>query len=262
MLFLLAGALLFVLDPGRRGGEDRYRIDVGESEVARLGALWQTQTGAEATDAELRNLIESWLREEIYYREAVRLSLDRDDTIVRRRLVQKLRFLTEAETTADPTEAGLRAWFEAHRADYRFPDRYSFDHVYVSPARHDDAAGEAARVLRQLEAGVNWRSLGDPFMLNSSYAERSRPEIRALFGGGFADALPTRVAGEWTGPIESAYGVHLVRLLALERSHPPPFEAVRERVREDYLEAHADDADEAYYQALRERYDVRWPGPS
>ena len=259
--FLVAGAVLFVLEGWRSGGEELSRIDVGEAEVERLRALWETQNGTLPSDAELRNLVDSWLREEIYYREAVRLGLDRDDTIVRRRLVQKLGFLKEAEDAVDPTDADLRSWFEKNREAYRFPDRYSFEHIYLSPERYDDVAREAARVLEQLGAGVSWRALGDPFMLNASYAERTQPEVRALFGGSFAASLPGLTEGDWTGPVESAYGAHVVRLVDRAQSHAPFFEGVQERVRQDYLDDHSRQAAEAYYQDLRGRYDVRLGEP-
>ena len=219
--------------------------------------MWETQTGSLPSDVELNNLVEAWIREEIYYREAVRLGLDRDDTIVRRRLVQKLGFLNEAESAVEPAEGELRAFFEQEREAYLFPDRYSFEQVYLDPERHDDTDAAAGELLERLEAGVAWRSLGDPFMLNSSYAERSLPEVRALLGGSFASALPGRPVGEWSGPVASAYGVHLVRVLGMQSAGTPSFEQVRDRVAVDYLEAHTSEEAEAYYRTLRDQYEVR-----
>jgi hypothetical protein len=259
VVFLLAGAALFLFEAWRGAPDEGYRIDVGAAETARLVALWETQTGALPTDEELSNLTEAWIREEIYYREAVRLGLDRDDTIVRRRLIQKLGFLNEAESAVEPAEGELRAFFEREREAYRFPDRYSFEHVYLDPERHEDPDAVAGDLLEQLEAGAAWRSLGDPFMLNSSYAERSLPEVRALLGGSFASALPDRLVGEWSGPVPSAYGVHLVRVLGIESAGTPSFEQVHDRVEVDYLETHTGDEAEAYYRTLRDKYEVRFP---
>ena len=262
VIFLLAGGALFLFEAWRGAPDRSYRIDVGAAEMARLQTLWETQTGSQPSDEELRNLIEAWVREEIYFREAVRLGLDRDDTIVRRRLVQKLGFLNEAEADIQPAEGELRAFFEDNRQAYRFPDRYSFEHVYLDPERHEDPEAAVVDVLEQLEAGAGWRSLGDPFMLNASYAERSLPEVRALLGGSFASALPDRPRGEWSGPVGSAYGVHLVRVLKIQRADTPSFEDVSDRVEVDYLEAFTSQAAEAYYRTLRQRYDVRFPVPA
>lgn len=259
-LFLLFGLLIFAAREWLAADDGDYRIDVTAGQQNRIFDQWQAQMGRPPTPEEAEGLLDQWLREEIFYREAVKLGLDQDDTIIRRRLAQKLTFLNEDLANArEPAEAELATYFEAHAADYRIPERFSFEHRYFSSDRRADAQADARAALEDPDIG------GDPFILQRSYAERSAREIGDLFGTAFAEALTALDADRpaaWQGPVPSAYGWHLVRLTARTPARDPLMAEVRDAVRRDYLQARRRDANEDFYRSLHARYEVRIERPA
>ncbi|MEZ5559099.1 MAG: peptidylprolyl isomerase [Pseudomonadales bacterium] len=258
--FLLAGgALFFVADLLRGDGTDRT-IVIDSLERQRLIDQWQSQMGRPPSERELAGLIEQWIREEIYYREALALNLDRDDIIIRRRLAQKLAFLTEDLATASPAEdADLEAYYRANIDRYTEPERFTFSHRYFSSQRHADAQA-AARAALEIARGrpADAADLpGDPFMLQRAYAARSEREIAELFGRDFAASLASLETGAWNGPVQSAYGWHIVYVDARLPAEQLPFQTVRERVGNDLQQRRRSEANEAFYQSLRARYEIR-----
>lgn len=268
-LFLLIGLCVFALErwgPVRRGAPEN-RIEIGSSEIARLEELWRAQAGREPTHAELAALIEDQVREEILYREAKRLGLDHDDTIVRRRLAQKMEFLMQ-DTAAIPeaSEDELRRFYEEHRERYAEPERFSFSHVFFSSERRGaDAESDARALLGELDRedgeGAAWREAGDPFMLRREYGARSADEIAELLGGSFAEALNGLETGSWQGPVPSAYGQHLVRISSRVPARQPPLEEVRDRVLEDLYFSRRSEANAKAFTELRDRYEIHVATP-
>ena len=257
LLFILAGALIFLLYLTiEKEDVQGFRIDVTKAKVQRLTELWRVQMGSPPTPEQLDGLIEDWIKKEIYYREALRLRLDESDTIIRRRLAQKLEFLTEDATdNGDPDDVVLEAFFKEHRDTYRIPPLFTFSHIYFGN-RKPNTSDRASGALASLSRGANWRELGDAFMLNPSYAERTGKEIGSLFGAEFAEAIPSLPLGTWFGPVSSTYGIHLVRLEAQKVAVLPGYDAVRDQVRNDFLERRRLMANKAYYEKLRKRYEV------
>lgn len=252
--FLLAGVALFVLT-GALSGDDARHIVVSDAERARLSAQWQAQMGRAPTDNELSALVEQWIREEIYYREAIAMGLDQDDVIIRRRLAQKLTFLTEDLATAEaPSRDMLRAFYEAHLDRYQEPARWTFSHRYFSGERREQPQAEARAALEVLAEGA--APTGDAFMLQQDYVGRSQREIAELFGREFAAALAELPTGSWQGPVRSAYGWHLVRMDDRQPPRQLPFPEVVDRVAADYRQEARQEANEAYYQSLRARYEI------
>ncbi|HEY5645180.1 MAG TPA: peptidylprolyl isomerase [Pseudomonadales bacterium] len=259
VIFLVFGLLIFAGERWLSGGEGDYRIDVTVGQQNRMFDQWQAQMGRPPTAEEATGLLDQWLREEIFYREAKKLGLDQDDTIIRRRLAQKLTFLNEDLANAeDPTEAELAAYFQANAVDYRIAERFSFEHRYFSSDRRRDAQADARSALA--DPAVT----GDPFILQRGYADRSAREIADLFGTDFAEGLAALDAdrpSEWQGPVPSAYGWHLVRISARTPEREPVMAEVLQAVRRDFLQARRRDANEAFYQALRDRYEVHVEAP-
>ena len=251
-LFLLAGGAMFLLAETFAEDEIPYTINVTAADVSRLSDQWAMQMRRPPTQVELEGLIEQHIKEEIYYREAQRLQLDKNDTIVRRRLVQKLTFLTEDIALAEPLDdEGLRKFFAEHQTDYQVPTRYSFSHRYFSTDRRENAAADAKAAL------TDQNLTDDAFMLRKSYALRSHRDIADLFGTQFATQLKALTPSEaWQGPIQSAYGWHPVRLLAVEDAYIPDFESVRDRVEIDAQQAARRAADDAHFQKLKEKYEI------
>ena len=253
---------MFALDHWVGSGEERLVIEVTRDQVEQLGARWTAQWGRPPTRPELEGLVEEAVDEEILYREAQRLGLDREDAIVRRRLAQKLTFVLEdADARAAPAADEVEEYYARHGERYRRPRRTTFDHVFLSADRRADPAGDAAALLRGTWAddGGGWKQLGDPFMLSRTYAGRTDAEIAERFGTGFADAVSALPTGDWTGPVESTYGVHLVRVRERTASRAPRLDEVRDRVVADLREERRREQGRAAYRALRDGYEVRRP---
>lgn len=252
--FLAVGAALFALTRWF-GGDGDQRILVSEAERQRLAAQWQAQMGRPATDTELAALVEQWIREEVYYREAMAMGLDEDDVIIRRRLAQKLTFLTEDLATGNPPdEAELRTYYRDHQDQYTEPERWTFSHRYYSGERREQAEADAVAALVALDESA--APTGDPFMLQQDFVGRSEREIGELFGREFAAALADLPVGDWQGPVRSAYGWHLVKMEQRLAPRQLAFEEVADQVAADYRQQQRRDANEAYYQSLLSRYRI------
>lgn len=250
--FLVAGAGIFILTDWLGEDDIPYRVEVLPQDIQRLSDQWSMQMRRPPTNQELDGLIAQFIKEEIYYREAQRLGLDRNDTIVRRRMVQKLTFLTEDIATATPLdEAQLEEYYNTHLDDYRLPERVSFRHRYFSSDRRANAQQDAKAALDRDD------SAGDPFMLQREYALRSEREVRDLFGSNFASKIIALKSSEdWQGPIQSAYGWHIVRITDRAPASVEPFERVRSMVLSDAQQAQRNAANEAYFEDLKARYEV------
>ena len=252
--FVIAGILIFGLSEIFSSSEISNVIEIQNSDVQRLSGNWRMQRSSEPSQEEVTELVEQYVKDEIYFRESQRLGLHINDSIVRRRLVQKLTFLTQDIATIQPlSEAELREYFEANVENYRIPRRLSFSHRFFSTESRSDAEADARLAL-------NSGTKGDPFMLQSNYSGRSPNQIRGFLGNEFTDALimlePSTTS---QGPIKSAYGWHTVKLSKVEDSYLPDFEAIRKRVASDAALAVRSNANEMYYGELKDRYQVIYP---
>ncbi len=258
--FLLMGAVLFGLYArfGREDESERKQIVVAAEQVELLASLWEKQWQRPPTPRELDGLVQSYIREEVLYREALALGLDRDDMVVRRRLAQKIEFLAQdLATQAEPSDRELTTFYEEHPEIFEEPARVTFHHVYVNVDKHGPRAREVAEgVLAELRAGGDPDGLGDRFMLQRDYLRKSPSEVARHFGGGFAEAVFELAPGEWQGPIESGYGLHLVEVESFEESYLPPLDDIRKTVRDEYLSYRRREVDELFYNKLREGYEI------
>lgn len=259
--FMLLGAGLFVLfrlvAGGDAGAERRVVVDEGTVEhlVETFELTWQRPP----TPDELTALVDERVREEILAREAMALGLADDDTVVRRRLRQKMELLAESASRVEPAPGELEAWFAEHVEDYRIPARLSLRQVFVSVERREaDAADDARRLLAELRDGrvADPVAAGDSVML--PYALRDEPltEVERVFGRDFAAAVASVPAGAWTGPVGSGYGLHVVFVDERIDSRLPALEEVRDAALRDWQAGQVRAAREAFYQAVRAGYDV------
>ncbi len=248
--FVLIGIGIFVADALR---EPVDTIIVDEGVAQRVASLWESQMQRPPTQDELANLLESWIEEEILYREAMRLELDADDVIIRRRLVQKISFIAEESSLEEPTDEVLLDYLQTNAARYQLPARFTFSQLLFTSA---SAATEALATVSALD---NWRTLGEPTLLNPSYADRNKREVISAFGNEFADALATLTPnGTWQGPIQSDFGYHLVRLDQVREPASPGFETVRNLVLSDYLFDMRQNARANYLNSIKSGYRVEW----
>ena len=262
--FLVIGAVLFGLHTlfRRSTPDDGDRVEVSAADIDRMRLLWERQWRRPPTEREIEGLINQFIREEILYREAIAIGLDQNDTVIRRRLAQRMELLSnDLAALAEPIEGEMQEYLDQNPERYGVPARISLSQVYLSRDRRGDAVEDDARqVLEKLRsksiASGEHRTFGDPFMLQSDYPSRSQQDLRELFGTAFAESVFELELGSWDGPVESSYGVHLV--LVRERTEPrmPGLSEVRNRVRADLLDQRRRAMNEAFYAALRERYEV------
>jgi len=261
--FLALGALMFLvygLVSDDRAGTATNRIEVDAGTIQRLGDSWAKQWQRQPTARELAGLIENHIREEVLYREAIAMGLDQDDTIIRRRLAQKMEFLSaDLAMQVEPTDAQVQAFLAENRERFLEPARISFRHVYFNPDKRGQSAKTDAETLRAaLEAAdVGYSAVyGDRFMLDSEYTLASEREVAGLFGQQFATDIFMLDAGVWTGPIESGFGLHLVNISERVGARLPEFKDIRDKVRNEYLANQRAEVDEAVYQSLKGRYEI------
>ena len=268
--FLLLGAAIFAaygLMPNRTGDKPD-RIVISQGQIAAMAVGFTRTWHRPPTAAEMEGLIGDRVREEVYYREALALRLDKDDTIVRRRLRQKLEFIADdVATQVQPTDAELTAYLKAHPDRFGVTRRWTFSHVYLNPAKHGEAtARDAARlldVLNRATGKADVSELGDPFLLDRTFDNLPTREVAKLFGEKFAEQLGSLELGRWQGPIESGYGVHLVFIGNRTEGTLPDLEEVRGAVSREWADTRRTEANEKFYQSLLERYAVivERPGP-
>jgi hypothetical protein len=266
--FLLIGAALLLLFEwiGADGGPGSSRITVTAGQVEQLVAGFTRTWQRPPDEAELKGLIDEYVREEIAYREAIGLGLDRDDTVIRRRLRQKVEFLAEDAASAEPpSDQELQAWFDRHAGQFRIEPRVSFRQVYLDPARSPDHEGRVADLLRRLgEAGpdADISGLGDALMLEPEYPLMPQEEVGRLMGPEFAARVIALEPGIWTGPVASGYGDHLVLVTERVAGQVPALEQVRPFVEREVLADRRKRELARVYEELLQRYSVTVEMPS
>jgi len=263
--FLILGSLLFVVytalnPPAETMAGNLIRVTQGD--IDRLRQIFEKQRQYPPTAEELQGLIQAHLKEEVLYREALAMGLDKDDAIVRRRMAQKLEFLiTDVTVPSEVDDAVLMEFYEKNAADYMRAARLSFRHIYFNPDRHGerllDEANVALQNLQTTGAGLQAPDdMGDRSMLETRFQQKSTLEISRVFGSEFSDSIATLTPGSWQGPIRSGYGLHLVFVNEREAGGRHAFAEVRERVKNDYLFELRQSRNEEVLDKLKSRYEI------
>jgi PPIC-type PPIASE domain len=263
--FLAIGASLFALSAwfGQSVTTGRERILIDAAQVAKIRDAAALVNGRAPTRAELADLVEPTIREEVLYREALALHLEANDDEVRRRLVDKMQYLTQDLADPEPaSEEQLRAFYNEHPERFTVPDLASFDQVFFDPKKHgDEIRADAAAAIEDLAAGKPLDRVGDRTPLRTSYEDARRDQIEVLFGKTLAAALQTMPLDTWQGPFKSDFGWHVVRVRNRESSRLPPYDEIRDRVLEEYGNEQRRVRNAAEYARIRSHYDVvvEWP---
>lgn len=264
--FLVIGVCLFAISAWR--GESirrgREQIVVTAEQVAAARAAATALQGREPTADEFAELIEPTVREQVMYREALALGLDENDDEVRRRLVEKMAYLTQDLADPEPSSPDeLRAFYVAQPQLFTIPTLVSFDQVFFSPSTRGAALdSDAAAGLAALRAGKAPVEVGDRTPLRESYDGAPREQVAVLFGDALADALLALSPGDWSGPYRSDFGLHDVRLRSRTEQRLPPYEEIAARVADEYAATRRREANEAAYGQMRARYDVVIEAPA
>lgn len=265
--FLTLGAILFGIGilRGEGAGPAANRIAITPGAIERLLAGFRLTWQRPPTQAEFSGLVEEYLKEEVLYREALEMGLDRDDQIIRRRMRQKLEFLTaDLVESFEPTEEELQAYLDANPGPYRQETTVTFLQAYIG--ERDGPEQDEARALALLEElrtnpNTDPEQMGDPFMHPGAFWEMAERDLSGVFGEEFAAQVLELPVGDWSGPVTSAFGLHVVRLDALEPGRPSELWEVRDAVHRDLLSDRTRETDERYFEALLARYTVtvEWP---
>jgi hypothetical protein len=253
--FILLAALIFIayaiVSPPNLPDKDQIVVTAQDAE--RLKAQYRSTWNRAPSEQEFRDLVDQFVRDEVYYREAKSYGLDLDDQVVRVRMRQKMEFLlADPAAVAAPTDADLRALFEATKQKYVTPESIGFRQIYLG----EPAADAAEAALGALSGGADPALLGVPSLLPGEMALSRPAAVDSTFGDGFFASLVTLPTGAWAGPVRSAYGQHLVMVTAVTASQAPAFEAVRASVEAEWRRNATRKVAEANYDALKARYKI------
>jgi hypothetical protein len=264
--FVLAGAALFGAYAWiNRAAENpnagkAQQIHIGAGDVQWMAENWTIQWRRAPTGEELRGLVSDYLNEQLLAREARAVGLEDNDVIVRRRLAQKLTFLIDDTLRrTEPSEAELQQFYQANAQRFRSDARISFAHIYFDPARRADAYSDATGALGALvkaDEGMPTDLPGDRLLIETEFHDATEHSISAAFGPAFARAVFSLETGAWSGPLESGYGLHLVRASTLREGQLPPLPDMRARVVEEWRREQERSAKERYLAELRKKYDI------
>lgn len=259
--FLGLGVLLFLLYGWARNGflDAPEEIVVSRGQLASLQVQFERAWQRSPTPEERQGLVDSWVREEVFYREGLAAGLERDDPIVRRRVGQKIEFMIDVAPHVTPTNAELQSWLDTHADRYTIESRYSLRQVYFDPSRRGKQLDEAvAGALRALEGGK--RVDGDSTLLPGNVENASASDIERQFGPEFLGSLEDLPVGGWQGPLTSAFGLHLVIVGKRDAARPATLAEARAAVERDLIGARRGEAKKTYYEKLRAKYTVRVEG--
>jgi len=257
--FLLIGAALFVFYEQTReqGSEAPNRILVNRGQVEQLAANFKRTWMRPATEAELTGLIENYVRDEVFYREALAMGLDQSDPVVRQRMRSKLEFILEDLSSTEVADEVLLAYLQEHPDKFRTQPQVSFQQVYLSADRRTDPVAEAETVLASLKGGAAPESLGDPTLVPYAFTLATQAEIERSLGESFGREVVELVpSDDWVGPVFSAYGGHLVRVSERVDGRLPDLPEIRELVEREYVVERRNEIKDLAYAKLREGYDV------
>ncbi len=263
--FLFLGGLIYLayalVTP--QSEEDNSRtILVSASRVQWMQDSWQKRWNRLPTKQELDGIIQQYIKETVLYNEAIKMGLDKDDGVIRRRLAQQVEFLAkDLVVYTPPAQADLEKYYKEHLDQYKPDVSYSFTQVYFDPDKRgestlDDANKVKEKLVAQASMLQNVEGLGDDYM-KANYFEANTPmEIRKNFGSGFAESLMELEAGKWHGPVLSGFGTHLVFVNEIVSPPVPPFDEIKARVLEDWIEQKRESLNEEFYEALEDYYTI------
>ena len=266
--FLVLAAALFVVYSlvSKRTNGEGGKIVITQGQLASMWESFTQTQQREPTAEEWKGLLRERVREEVYYREALALGMDKDDLIIRRRLRQKMEFVSDdVSPRAEPTDDELRAYLQAHPDKFRVQQRYTFRQVFLDPEKHGkNLTRDTAQLLAKLNqegSKADISTLGDSIMLDKQYGALSSGDVAKQFGEKFATALGGLPVGQWQGPVESAYGVHLVFVSDRLAGAVPEFADVRDAVRREWETAQRQEANDKFYRELLKHYTVTIENP-
>jgi hypothetical protein len=259
---LLLALILMVVWGTPQAGDATGRVTFTEVDLKQVHARHTRTWNRPPTAEELRKAMQQYVREEILYREALARNFDRNDPTVRLAMVRKVMMLGTARAEAmEPSDKELQAYFSLRQQQYRIPAVVDLLHVFVSTdKRGDKARGDAEQVLTELRKhdpnADELDAYGDSIMLAHINSDMSEHDLDRTFGNGFGAAVVALVPGQWAGPIESGYGLHLVKVLQREDAAIPDWTDVRHKLITDIQFEARKAAEDQLYAEIAPRYQI------
>ncbi|CTQ52527.1 peptidylprolyl isomerase [Roseibium album] len=258
--FLVLGGLIFALydlvtpEVAKVVGDPKTEIVVTQLQVERLTTEFQAIWQRPPTSEEQQKLIDNFIREEVLVREALRIGLDRDDTVLRRRLVQKMEYLAASAARArKPTDEELVSYYQNNQQNYLRPGRIAFEQIFLGEKIDETLVGE---IQAQLNDGVPAMELGKRTLLPSSLGISARAKVDGLFGDGLFERLMDLEGTDWQKPLKSGYGFHLIRITDKQKAEQLSFEEARKFVSEDWSLQKYTESKDRQHEALRGQYRI------
>ena len=263
--FLLIGGCIYVafaLFGTPEVDLEENRVHVDAARIEGMISQWESRWKRPPTRQEIEGLIGSYVKEEILYRQAVTMGLNEDDPITRRRMAQKLEFLTsDLAGAAQPAEGELEQYFVDNEATYQAPDQFTFSQVFFNrddrkDATIEDATAELEKLRVAGKPDPATLEAGDRSMVKSHFASADQTDIARQMGGGFAESVIKLEPGQWHGPMKSGYGVHLVYVFEVEKGAAPAFAAIRDKLMEDWSSEQRKQFDAKFLESLKSRFEI------
>ena len=252
-IFLVLGILILIADLTFNEESDN-KITIFESEINSLIGTWVNQVGREPTLQEVDGIIKQLLDEEILYREAIKLGLDKNDIIIKRRLAQKIGFLRQEADSSLPSEEEVSNFYNKNIDKYFVGKRITFSHIYFSSNENDKTLADEALTL--IRSGSSESDFGEPFLLGKNFSSKTITEIERSFGLRFSKDIQSITPKVWSGPLISEYGSHLIFVNSISNSFTPALEEIKNIIINDLILENQNNSVKEYLKELRNKYQI------
>jgi len=258
--FILIGiALFFLYGMVNDKTDSKNTIIINDFDVSSIISKWEMQWKRPPTEIELQNLINLNIKQEIFYQEALKMNLDHNDVIIKRRLSQKMQFLSnDIAAMVEPKDENLKEYYKEHVDKYLTPPTYSVYQITFSPDKRKDNYKDALETLEQFPNATfdemkNW---GDTLPFNYYFENVNANELGLQLGSKFPEGLKDQKSNKWVGPIPSGFGYHLVYITDKTEPQLPPYESIKKSILRDYEYDNQKEINEAIYQELKKKYQI------
>lgn len=256
LLFVVIGALLYVFysEVTRVLENNEKQIIVSANEVDLLKVSFEKTWNRPPTDSELKARVDNYIMDEVFFREAISMGLDKKDPAVKRRLRQIIEMMLDNYTTVYPVQSQLEKYLSENPEKFRLPSTISFEHIYFKEDEKEVAENQLKRLSagKQLESGIN----GELLMVPSDFSDNTKGEIERIFGKAFTSELFTMEVGNWDGPIESAYGWHLIKIDQITGGIVPALTDIRAVVEREWMVVERKKMKSEQYEQMKSYYNI------
>lgn len=260
--FIIIGiALFFLYGLVNKNTDTKNTIIIDDFDLENIVSSFEMQWKRDPTEQELENIINQNIKQEIFYQEALNMNLDHNDEIIKRRLSQKMQFLSnDIAALTEPTDDVLKSYYEENADKYLTPSSYSLYQIVFSPDSRKDNYKDAAETLNQFPNATfeEMKQWGDKLPFSYYYENVSANELGLLLGSKFSEAIKDQEINKWIGPIPSGFGYHLVFITNKVEPQQPKFEMVKEELIRNYEYDNQIETNELIYQELKKQYEIEF----